>query len=339
MAPANPRARWQHAVGCLLGVVLVLHGLGSSVLPLRGADVLGPGVWMPAITLLYVTAIVGFVVAGLGVLGVWPLRAAAAPAAFAGGVAGLMGLTAQLDRDLWPGVVLNFGLPMCTAVFTLMVARDRPVATRGWRRRAVDVLGLTLLAWVTVSAVAWPWHRSWGTTPVEWEMTLPGDRTPRTPEFEILHAITIDAPPSAVWAWLVQLGQDRAGFYSYDWLERLFGAEVHNVAEIRPEWQTRSAGDHVYATQSGYLGGIFGERPGWVIDAVEPGRALVLRNWGAFVLMPQDDGRTRLLIRSTISNEQIPAWLAAFNMTAFELPHFIMQRRMMLRIKELAEET
>jgi hypothetical protein len=68
-------------------------------------------------------------------------------------------------------------------------------------------------------------------------------------------------------------------------------------------------------------------------------RALVLKNWGAFVLVPQPDGRTRRLIRSTISNAHIPAWAAALNLAAFELPHFIMQRRMMLGIKTLSEQT
>jgi len=63
----------------------------------------------------------------------------------------------------------------------------------------------------------------------------------------------------------------------------------------------------------------------------------VLEGWGAFVLVPDVRGGTRFLIRSTVSNERIPVWAAALNLTAFELPHFIMQRRMMLRIKELAE--
>ena len=53
-----------------------------------------------------------------------------------------------------------------------------------------------------------------------------------------LHAVTIDAPPQRVWSWLVQTGQDRAGFYSYDWLERLFGADIRNVYEVRPAWQS-----------------------------------------------------------------------------------------------------
>jgi uncharacterized protein YndB with AHSA1/START domain len=183
-----------------------------------------------------------------------------------------------------------------------------------------------------------PIHRGWGASIHEWQITLPGDRDPRTPALEILHGVTIDAPPSAVWPWLAQLGQDRAGFYSYDWLERAFGADVHNVRAIRPEWQSRKVGDHVFATQAGYLGGAFGERPGWAIDVFDPDRALVLKNWGAFVLVPQPGGRTRLLIRSTISNERIPAWAAALNLAAFELPHFIMQRRMMLGIKTLSEQ-
>ena len=69
---------------------------------------------------------------------------------------------------------------------------------------------------------------------------------------------------------------------------------------------------------------------------MEPNRALVLEGWGAFVLIPVED-RTRVLIRSTISNEQISPPLAALNWGLFEMPHFIMQRRMLLSIKELAE--
>ena len=86
-----------------------------------------------------------------------------------------------------------------------------------------------------------------------------------------------------------------------------------------------------------HLGGLFGERPGWTVDAVEPNRALVLRYWGAFVLEPTPEGGTRFLIRSTSSNREIPVWAAALNFSAFGLPHFIIQRRMMLSIQELVE--
>jgi hypothetical protein len=305
---------------------------------MRGVDVLGPGVWIPAVALLYVLAIAGFAGAGLGVLGVLPLRRYVVPAVW---IAAISASSAQLrapQGDLWVGAALSVVLPVVTTWWaTLPPAHTAPPRMTLWKWTAT-VIGLLVFAWIAVAAASWPIHRGWGTTVEEWQMALPGDRTPRTPQFEILHAVTIEAPPSAVWPWLAQLGQDRAGFYSYDWLERAFGANVHNVSAIRPEWQSRSVGESVYATEAGYMGGLFGERPGWTIEVFEPDRALVLKNWGAFVLLPQPGDRTRLLIRSTISHQRIPAWAAALNLTLFELPHFIMQRRMLLGIKALAEQ-
>jgi hypothetical protein len=321
-------------VRTVLGIALLLHGLGNAVLQLRGV-VSAPGhadwAWAATCTL----AIVGFVSAGLGLLGVGPLKRLVLPAVIVGGAAALAGVVALRAADLWPGVVLSGVLPL--AVWLTQSRHVTPVPAPTWRNHLGTAVGLAFLGWISASAVLWPWHRSWGTTPQDWSAPLPGDRVPRHPEHEILHAVTVDAPPDAVWRWLVQLGQDRAGFYSYESLERLFGVDIHNIREVRPEWQTRHAGDTIYATQHGYLGGVFGERPGWTVDLVEPNRTLVLRYWGAFILQPVDAGRTRFLIRSTISQPQIPAWAAALNFSAFELPHFIMQRRMMLGIKELAE--
>jgi hypothetical protein len=319
----------------VLGFALVLHGLALSVLPLRGSDASAAGTLMPTLTLLYVVATIGFTAAGLGVLGVCGLRLAVVPAALSAGLAALAAQFRQADADLWPGVVLSASLPLLATLHAAAPGEGRTRHTR-WHL-AGDAIGVAFLVWVSAASLLWPWHRSWGTDPSEWTLALPGDRSPRAPALEIMHAVTIDAAPDAVWPWLVQLGQDRAGFYSYAWLERAFGAQITNSDTIRPEWQSLRAGDRVYATQSGYLASVLPERPGWVVDRVEPGRVLVLRNWGAFVLQPTAEGRTRFLIRSTISNERIPAWAAAINFTAFELPHFIMQRRMMLGIKERAE--
>src|SRR5690242_11013088 len=73
----------------LLGIVLLLHGLANSVFPLRGVDAGGVGDWLEPVILVWVVAVIGFVAAGLGVLGVRPLDRAIVPAVFAGGLAGL----------------------------------------------------------------------------------------------------------------------------------------------------------------------------------------------------------------------------------------------------------
>ncbi len=322
----------------LLGVTLLLHGLANAVMPMRALDAGPPGVWMMPATVVYEIAILAFVAAGLGVLGLGALRRAAIPAAWAGGLAALAAHALRPDPDLWIGLVLSSTLPMLTTLFVLTAAAPEPHGhrTMAWHRLGV-VCGSALLIWVTAAATTWPWTRDRGTTQGDWTMPLSGDRSPRTPQFEIMHAVTIDASPATIWSWLVQIGQDRAGFYSYDWLERLFGVDIHNVNEIRPEWQARAAGDFVFATQPDYLGGVFAERPGWRVIHAEPHRTLVLENWGTFVLVPQADGTTRLLIRSTISHDRIPAWAAALNLTLFELPHFIMERKMLLTIKARSE--
>ena len=90
-------------------------------------------------------------------------------------------------------------------------------------------------------AVWHPWLMNWGATRDEQAMVLPGDT--ETPSAYLTRAITIDAPPAVVWPWLMQIGQDRAGFYSNDYLENLTGANIHNADVIRPEWQVRAVGD------------------------------------------------------------------------------------------------
>jgi hypothetical protein len=86
------------------------------------------------------------------------------------------------------------------------------------------------------------------------------------------------------------------------------------------------------------MGGIFGRDVGWTVMQVDPNRAMVLQNWGAFVLLPEANNQTRFIIRTTVGDPGVAPWMAAMDMLTFELPHFIMQRRMMLRIKQLAEQ-
>jgi hypothetical protein len=96
-----------------------------------------------------------------------------------------------------------------------------------------------------------PWHERWGATDEEVAAALPGDELIGKAAGQVTRAITIDAPPEAVWAWLVQLGAERGGFYSYDRLEDLFGLGIHSANAIATEWQSRAVGDRVFGDSKG----------------------------------------------------------------------------------------
>ena len=95
--------------------------------------------------------------------------------------------------------------------------------------------------------------------------------------------------------------------------------------------------DLVRAAPPDWLGGRAGHDVGWKITHLEPERALVLSWWGAFVLVPAPENRTRLFVRSKVSAAKVPVWAAALNFATFEMPHFIMQRQMLRGIKARAE--
>jgi hypothetical protein len=324
------------AVVRVLGWVVVAHGLSHAVLPLRGS--IEPAVlvddWTPVV--LYGVAMVGFVAAGLGLLGMRPFDAAISPLLVLASGLSLVAIVRFSDPSLWFGGVCDVALLLLGLWRAYGGWPAHPPHGRLWHAVALAA-GFALLVYVAAASFLYPWHRTWGSTRDELALALPGDAPERSRGVEIQHAVTIDAQPDVVWSWLVQLGQDRAGFYSYDWLERAFGAQVRNVHERRAPWQSLHAGDFVRATQPGYLG-IFNEPLGWRVTRAEPGRVLVLENWGAFVLLPAGDHQTRFIIRSTISDRHIPVWASALNLVTFQLPHFIMQRRMMLTIKELSEQ-
>jgi len=178
-----------------------------------------------------------------------------------------------------------------------------------------------------------PWHIRWGATGEEVRERLPGDELVEHPNVEATHAITIAAPVEEVWPWLVQIGQDRGGFYSYAWLENLVGCQLRNADLIVPEFQQLKAGDTVR---------LHPQAPPLPVLICEPPKALVLGNnmdypgtWG-FYLRKVDEGTTRLLIRGR--GDWKPGWMSWLGAhLLFEPAHFIMERKMMLGIKSRAE--
>ena len=108
-------------------------------------------------------------------------------------------------------------------------------------------------------------------------MPLPGDDLVANPALESTRAITIQAPASTIWPWLVQLGQGRGGFYSYQRLENLIGSDIHNADSIVPEYQDLKVGDQVRISREG---------PAFEVAAVERDSTLILRGD-----MPNEEGK------------------------------------------------
>ena len=196
---------------------------------------------------------------------------------------------------------------------------------------------LTLFVIVTFSALYWfpirRWMGRWGTTPLDLSRVMAGDGLIADPTYSGTMAVIVNARPEDIWPWLVQMGYQRGGLYSYDWLDRLFGfLDRPSTARILPEFQHLAVGDEIP----------LGRGPGWPVASMEPPRALVLdmRNMGSidwvwqFGLYTVDEKQTRLVSRSRVHARTIWAWLLT---SAIEPAGFIMTRRMLLGLKQRAE--
>jgi hypothetical protein len=315
-----------------LATILVLHGLAHTNAGMLAAD--GPRL-LP--TLLWATASVCFVAAGFAVLGVRRLERYWRAFAAVGLAASLALLGVFRPRTALAGLLIDVAL-IAIVLWLPVPPLFRQAADRNsWWRRVAQAGALGCLVYLSAVILTRPWHSRWGSTDAELVAALPGDDVVPNAHYTIQHAVTINAAPEEVWPWLVQLGQDRGGFYSYDWLERLVGDDIRNADRIHPEWQTLREGDLVRAAQPDYLGGIFGRDVGWRVVRVEPERVLVLGGWGAFVLQP-DEGGTRFTVRTRGAGEP-NVLLAPFGLLVFEPAHFIMERRMLLGVKERAERS
>lgn len=216
--------------------------------------------------------------------------------------------TSRAGAQHAPGRGPHVGRPTLGALFTLTFALVYWFPVRGWFARQ-------------------------GTTPDERTRVMPGDALVADPTHTATQALAVNAPPEAIWPWLVQLGYQRGGLYSYDWLDRLFGfLDRPSATRILPACQHLAVGDTIR----------LGPREELTVAALDPLRALVLRYqahgmawvW-QFGLYPLDQQRTRLVSRGT---ERMPHTLSAWvGMRVMEPAAFIMTRRMLLNLKERAE--
>jgi len=195
----------------------------------------------------------------------------------------------------------------------------------------VAILAFATLYWFPIRR----WMNQWGATPSDLSRVMAGDRLIADPTYSGTMAVTVNATPEHIWPWLVQIGYQRGGLYSYDWLDRLFGyLDRPSASRILPEFQHLAVGDKIP----------LGRGPSWPVAVVDTNRALVLdmRKMGGldwvwqFGLYPVDETRTRLVSRSRVRTQAVWARLLTH---AIEPAGFVMTRRMLLGLKERAEAT
>jgi hypothetical protein len=170
---------------------------------------------------------------------------------------------------------------------------------------------------------------TWGATPAEVTARLPGDELLADGDGMATRAITINAPRSAVWPWIAQMGPaPRGGAYTYDWIENLFGLNMHSADRVMPEFQHPVIGD-------GF--GFGANRMSYAI--IEPEHVLSIRssdgNWVWTFILQEQDGTTRLVSRNRFRLPRLKDKLA---MIPMEPGSLLMERTMLQGIKRRAEK-
>src|SRR5688572_12753984 len=133
------------------------------------------------------------------------------------------------------------------------------------------LLTFLLLYWFPIRR----WMNQWGATPSDVARVMAGDSLLADHTYSGTTAVIVNARPEHIWPWLVQMGYQRGGLYSYDWLDRFFGyLDRPSATRILPEFQHLGVGDKIP----------LGRGPSWPVASIEPNCALVLdmRNMGGF---------------------------------------------------------
>jgi hypothetical protein len=176
---------------------------------------------------------------------------------------------------------------------------------------------------------------------------MPGDELVSEANYRTTRAITIDAPAAAVWPWLVQIGQGRGGFYSYDLLENVMGLDIHSADQIIPQWQDVQVGDIIPLEPAG---------GGYTVAEIVPNHHLVLYADGAgeseldevfrrahaastwtFLLQELDGSHTRLVVRWRARWDLLSSPASLLIGLMLDPIEFLMEQKMMRGIKERAE--
>lgn len=201
---------------------------------------------------------------------------------------------------------------------------------RGIGKSIITLTVIVLIHLLVYITIIKPKISTWGASDPEVQMNLPGDSL--APFTGSTRAISINAPKQEVWSWLIQLGADRAGWFSYTFLEKMMGYHTKEQNRTIPEDYNFEVGRIIPGTVGDSKSLLDYNFP---VVYVNPGNSFVLENWGTLYIYALDQNNTRLVIRTNgFESADLVDKVAEFIM--FPL-HYLMERRMMMGIKACAE--
>ncbi|HYQ26130.1 MAG TPA: hypothetical protein VER04_02895, partial [Polyangiaceae bacterium] len=215
------------------------------------------------------------------------------------------------------------------------------------RDGARDVLDGLAGASVVLAALLTPFARHarshWGVTKEEASAPHVGDELIAQPLWSWTHGVKIDASPELVWHWVAQIGADRGGFYSYQWLENIAGCGLRNADSIHQDWELELGDDVLLHPKAPALRIVRLERGRHLValaplDAVAKaaGKPWAIATW-LFELTPLPEGGCKLVSRYRVDCSAGLSMRLALGPTLLEPIGFAMDRRMLLGIRQHAE--
>ena len=196
-------------------------------------------------------------------------------------------------------------------------------------KRIFGGMGIILVALILGYIVIRPFHLRWGATDAEVSRAMPGDLAGA----RWTRAITIQATPEQIWPWLVQWGQGRGGWYSYDWLENLLGFDIHTADQILPEYQNPRIGEPICMaanTCTSFVSVI--ETNQWFGWQASDENSKPVWNF-VFGLFSLDETHTRLVVRESFDPNAMPSAV----ITMIEIPDVVMELKALDTVKNRAE--
>ena len=212
-----------------------------------------------------------------------------------------------------------------------------------WRDVVAGIGGTSIMAAAFLTPFMRGERSHWGLDAELANRVYPGDELVPSPRWSWTHGIEIGGSTEDVWPWIAQLGADRGGFYSYQWLENVAGCELHNAESLHSDWTLSEGGALRLHPKVPPLTIAELERGRFCVAhapadraARAAGKAWAEMSW-LFFLEPLGEGRSRLVSRYRCATSDDIATRLSLGPTFLEPIGFAMDRRMLLGVKSRVE--